>query len=1024
VRLRGELDVKALGRALSEVVARHEVLRTTLHEQGGVAWQEIGPPLEMALPVFDISGDQDPLGTAKRLATEEARIPFELSAGPLLRARLLRMASDDHVLCVTMHHVVADAWSRSVLVRELGMLYGALVEGKEPALPALPVQYADFSVWQRRWLGDGELVKQLEYWRERLTGAPPILELPADRPRPVVNSYRGASWLFDVSGETGRGLRALGQEHGTTLFMVLLSAFQAVLGRFAATRDVVVGVPMGGRVRPELEPLIGFFVNTLVMRTDCTGDPRFVELLARVRETALGAYAHQDLPFEQLVEELSPTREAGRNPLVQVMFQLNNAPQPSLDLHGLRLEPFAAIDEVTRFDLSMYLLETGDGLSGQVVYSSDLFDEKTAVRLAEAFQQVLSAVAANPALRCSELPILGKLERQRLLTEWSHIPSEEPVSLTVPELLRAQVIAAPDAVAVVSPSRRLTYAQLDAAARVVAQRLRERGAGPGHVVGVCATAQVEMVTGILGVMLAGAAYLPLDPAHPADRLSFMLADSGAAVVLVGTEVTMPGAGAIPVSLDGVFESGEVDDDLWQSVASPQDLAYVIYTSGSTGRPKGVEVTHASLANLAAALDAKLNEPGQSDAFACGTQTLLTSSFAFDASIKQVLLMLAGVTLHVLDDDVRRDPTAVVRYLRDNRIDSFNCTPSMLRAMIGAGVFDQDYAPRGSLIAGEAIDQELWLLLADLAKLYGHDAVNLYGPTECTVDATIARVSGDRPVIGRPIRNASVYVLDADGALAPAGVPGELYVGGAGVARGYRGRPELTAERFVHNPFGEPGERLYRTGDLVRFTDSGDLEFLGRLDDQVKIRGYRVEPGEIEVMLRGNEAVDQAVVVAREYGPGDLRLLAYVTPTNQPWQENLGVELRDDLALVLPDYLVPAAVIVLDHMPLAPGGKLDRTALPAPDGMRPGLSAQFQPPATPVQEIIAGIWTDLLGVSPIGTTDHFFDLGGHSMLAIQVISRINAAFGIELTLRAIFDVPTITALALEVEELLTAREGAI
>ncbi|MFY4721401.1 amino acid adenylation domain-containing protein [Streptomyces sp. LaBMicrA B280] len=1012
VRMRGPLDLDALAEALSAVVARHEVLRVTIREEEGRSWQEFADPAPMTLRVVDVSGEADPEAAARRLVAEEARTPFDLSVGPLLRADVVRLGPGDHVLRVTMHHVVADAWSRLVLMRELSALYAAFVEGEDAALPVLSVQYADFAVWQRRCLEETGPASQADYWRGVLEGAPPLLQLPADRPRPVVPSYRGASWTFEVPAEVCHQLRRLGQAHGATLFMVGLAAFQAVLGKFAATRDVVVGVPISGRHRPELEALIGFFVNTLVMRTDCSGDPRFVDLLGRTRDTALGAYEHQDLPFEQLVEELAPTRDLGRNPIVQVMFQLNDVPLPELDLPGLRVDSFAPVDEVTRFDLSMFLVESGGGLEGQVVYSADLFEEKTVVRLAEGFVRALGAVAADASLRLSQLPVLGEAERDQLVSEWNETPSGVLGGVTVSGLFGAQVARTPDAVALVEGDRRWSYRELDAAVGVVAARLGAVGVGPGRVVGVCAGRQSEMVVGLLGVLRAGAAYVPLDLSYPAERLAFMLEDSGADVVVAGADVpaAVLGRGVVVGVPQGEIPVGdEVEPGVRGEAAGPGDLAYVIYTSGSTGRPKGVEVTHAALANLMTALREEL---ARDELLSPGLQGLLLSPLSFDSSVKQLLLMCGGVTLHVLNEATRRDPAAVAAYVREQRIDEFNCTPTMLRALIDAGVLGQEHTPRFSLIGGEAIDSDLWLLLSVLSARHGHSVFNLYGPTECTVDATLARVAGDRPVIGRPLRNVRLYVLDEDGALAPVGVSGELYIGGVGVARGYRNRPGLTAERFVPDPWGARGDRLYRSGDLVRYLPSGDVEFVGRADDQVKIRGYRVEPGEVESALRKQAAVEQAVVVAHGRASEDRRLIAYVTaaPGHEGEGVALGARLREDLAGFLPDFMVPSAVMVLDAMPVGPGGKLDRQALPEPDGSRPELAAHYEAPRTPSEEVIAGIWSELLEISPIGLHDDFFELGGHSMLAIQVIARINDALDTDVDLRVLFDTPSVAALA--------------
>ncbi|WEO95424.1 amino acid adenylation domain-containing protein [Streptomyces sp. FXJ1.172] len=1015
VRMRGPLDLDALTRALNTVLVRHEVLRSTLHEEGGLSWQAIAVPARVELPVTDLSAEADPESAARRLVAEEARAPFNLSRGPLLRAGVLRLGAQDHVLWVTMHHVVADAWSRLVLMRELSALYGAYAQNTEADLPELAVQYADFAVWQRQLSEAGGLAAQAEYWRRTLAEVPEVLELPLDRPRPVVPSYRGASWEFDVPGEVVSGLRRLGQARGATLFMVALAAFQSVLSRFAGTRDVVVGAPIAGRTRPELESLIGFFVNTLVMRTDCSGDPRFSELLDRVRETALGAYAHQDLPFDQLVEELAPARDLSRNPLVQVMFQLNEVPPPVLEMPGVRVDSFAPTDEVTRFDLSMFLIESGEGLAGQVVYAAELFDQATIERLAQAFLRVLAAVAQDASARLSSLPVLAEDERHRLLTEWNTSAHETPRGVTVPALFAEQVVRTPDAVALVVGERCWSYRELDVLAGVVAGRLVGLGVGPGDVVGVCSERLWEMVAGLLGVLRAGAAYVPLDLSYPVERLAFMLGDSGAGVVVAGAGVPAEVVGdrvVVGLSPEGAVAVAGVDG---VGPAAAEDLAYVIYTSGSTGRPKGVEITHAALANLRAALHEELDRDGLLEP---GLQGLLLSPLSFDSSVKQLLLMCEGVTLHGLDEATRRDPAAVVAYLRQHRIDEFGCTPTMLRALIDAGLFGEDHTPAFSLIGGEAISPELWLLLSKLGARHGHSAFNLYGPTECTVDATVARVSGVRPVIGRALGGVRVYVLDGDGVPVPVGVAGELFIGGAGVGRGYRDRPGLTAERFVPDPFGGVGERLYRTGDVVRFRESGELEFLGRVDDQVKIRGYRVEPGEVEAVLGGLPGVGRAVVVARGERSQERRLVGYVVAESGVGV--VGSVLRERLARVLPDFMVPSAVVVLEELPVGPGGKLDRAALPEPEVGRVEAGEGFVAPGSGTEEVIAGVWSELLGVSPVGVNDDFFELGGHSMLAIQVISRINEALGTDINLQVLFDTPTITALAKHVHS--TSGDG--
>ncbi|ATL66804.1 non-ribosomal peptide synthetase [Nocardia terpenica] len=870
-RLRGPVNVDAVDRAVREIVARHEVLRTVLVSVAGEPRQVVGePPTESMLAVVDVSDSDDPVQRARVVAREEARRSFDLSTGPLLRSRLVRLADDDHVLLLTMHHVVSDGWSIGVLVREFNALYDAYSAGEESPLPPLSVQYADFAVWQRDWLSGVVLEEQLGYWRDRLDGLVP-LELPLDRPRPAVASFDGGAHVFALSAELSERLRALSRRYQVSLFMTLLAAFEALLSRYGGGEDFAVGVPIAGRVRPELEELIGFFVNTLVMRADCAGDPTFEELLTRTRETALGAYAHQDLPFERLVEELAPERDLSRNPLVQTTFQLMNAPREDLRMSSTETELFGVSTSIVRFDLELHMYEHADGLAGRLVYARDLFDAVTVQVLAERFVGIVQAVVADVSVRLSALPVVASAEWTDVVVERNRTAVGPPETETVVSLLESWADRAPDAVAVVCGERRLSYRELDAWANGVAWRLRDAGVGPETVVGVCVERGVAAIVAIVAVLKAGGAYLPLDPAYPTDRLAGILADVAVPVVVTDSSTSS----VVPVSAGvGLVDVGEFehasDRGRLAPAAGPENMAYVIYTSGSTGRPKGVVVEHRSLSNLGSFLASIYPDAGVSR-----STVGLFASLVFDSSVKQLLPMMCGHVLHVIPESVRRDARELVDYVRDHGIDMVDATPSLARLLVDEGLLDgaAGSAPR-VLLGGEAVDRQLWDRLAGRTGV----SYNLYGPTECTVDTTWSAIeSGRSPSIGVPVGNSRVYVLDGFGNVVPVGVVGELYIGGAGVARGYVARGGPTADRFVPDPFGPPGSRLYRTGDAVRWTRSGVLEFVGRLDDQMKVRGFRIEPGEVEAALTSHAGVAEAAVVAREDVPGDVRLVAYLVP---------------------------------------------------------------------------------------------------------------------------------------------------
>ncbi|HEV3051001.1 MAG TPA: amino acid adenylation domain-containing protein, partial [Longimicrobium sp.] len=884
----------------------------------------------------------------------------------------------------------------------------------ESPLPELPVQYADYAVWQREQLEGEALDRQLSYWREQLSGTPELLELPTDRPRPPVQTYRGAWVPVDLSLELLERLQALGRSEGATLFMTLLAAFQLLLSRYGGGEDVVVGSPIAGRTRREVEELIGFFVNTLVLRTDLSGDPSFRETLRRVREVTLGAYAHQEVPFEKLVAELQPERSLNHSPLFQVLFTLQNAEGGGAALSGLRVSGVGEELAGAKFDLSLMLVATPHGLRGGLNYSTDLFERGTVERMLGHLARVLEQVAADVDVRLSQLELLGEAERALVLEEWNDTV-EYPADRCIHELFQAQAARTPAAVAVVHEGEALSYAELNAGANQLAHFLRRRGVGPEVRVGICLERSLEMVVAILAVLKAGGAYVPLDPAYPADRLAFTLADAGVPLVLVQESVraTLPAVDGVEIiSLDSVADQiASESAENPESGATPDSLAYVIYTSGSTGAPKGALIEHRNVARLFSATDAWFG-------FGADDVWTLFHSYAFDFSVWELWgALLYGGRVIVVPLDVSRDPDAFHALVQREGVTVLNQTPSAFRQFIRVdGECGGDLALRNVIFGGEALEPAS---LREWVERRGAETprlVNMYGITETTVHVTYRPLGredvfgGSGSPIGRAIPDLRLYVLDPARRPVPIGVPGELYVGGAGVARGYLNRAELTAERFVDDPFA-PG-RLYRTGDRVRWMADGTLEYLGRLDEQVKIRGFRIELGEIEVRLAEHPEVREAVVLAREDVPGDRRLVAYVVGAARA--EALRAHMRQSL----PEYMVPAAFVPLDRLPLTANGKVDRKALPAPE--LGSAEDRYVAPRTPVEEVLAGIWAEVLRLERVGVEESFFELGGHSLLATRVVSRVRDVFAIELPLRALFEGPTVAELAVRVEEMRRAE----
>ncbi len=1016
LRVQGPLDAQVLARCLGEVVRRHEALRTTFAEAQGQPRQVIRSAAPFVLGTVDLGAVPAPMREAQALALagEEADRPFDLLRGPLLRCVLLRLSASDCVVALTLHHIVSDGWSAGALVREIATLYAAFTEGRPPLLPALPVQYADFAVWQRSWLQGEVLEGEISFWRRQLAGLPPRLELPTDRPRPSVQRFRGAARPVRLPAELARRLYATGRREGATVYMVLLAGFQVLLARYSGQDDFAVGSPVAGRNRVEIEDLIGFFVNTLVLRGDLTGTPTFRELLARVREATLSAHAHQDLPFERLVEELAPERSLAHAPLVQVVLALQNTPLETLEIGGLRLLPMSAARTTAKFDLTLSFDEHGGELAGMVEYASDLFDVVTIDRLCGHFEQLLEGLSNAPESFVEEIGLLSPQE-SRQLAEWNTTARSFPQA-SVYELFARQAERLPDAVAMAFGGRELTYRDLELRSRSLARRLRAWGVGPGSLVGLCAERSPEMVIGMLGILAVGAAYVPLDPEYPEERLAFLLEDTQARVLIAQEHLLgqLPACEGLRVEALESAAAEEPGVPALASGASPDDPAYVIYTSGSTGRPKGVVVPHRAIVRLVCETD--YVQLGPEDRVA------QASNSSFDAATFEIWgALLNGGRLIGIGREVTLSPRDLVAALEREGVTVLFLTTALFNqiAREQPGGFAR---LRCLLFGGELVDPAA--VHAVLQAGAPERLIHVYGPTETTTFASWHRVESVQPgatvPIGVPLANGTLDVLDRRLSPLPVGVPGELYVGGQGLAHGYHARPELTAERFGPHPFSiEPGARLYRTGDLVRRRPDGAIEFLGRLDHQIKIRGFRVEPGEIESALLALPGVREAIVLAREDpapGGGEgRRLVAYVA--GKATADGLRKYLRERL----PEYMVPSAFVVLEALPLNRNGKVDRQALPAPD--RQGPWTTYVAPRTPAEEVLAGIWGEVLGIDRIGADDRFFDLGGHSLLATQVLSRVREAFQIELPLRDLFESPALSDLAMRIEAALRAGYGA-
>jgi amino acid adenylation domain-containing protein len=1004
--LLGRLDAPALLSALREIVRRHETLRTRFEERTGEPTQVICGPEVFKPEVVDLSAlpEAEREARADEAVREEAVRPFDLSRGPVIRALLLRLSPESHALVLTAHHIATDGWSVGVMLRELATLYEAYKRGEDSPLEDPPVRYADFAAWQKRLLSGEALEGQLRYWRGQLEGASSALELPTDFVRPPVQTFAGATLRFGLGGETSRALRELCGREGVTMFMALLSAYAVLLGRYSRQDEVLIGTPVANRADAELEQVVGFFANTLVLRARLAGDPTFRELLGRVRETCIGAYAHQDVPFERIVEELRVERDLSRSPLFQAMLVYHAGGDQMIELPGLTLTQMTLDPPVAKFDLSLAVTDTGGELSASFNYSTALFSEETVTRMASHFVTLLESAAAEGS-RIAELPLMAEGEVRQIVEGWNDTASDYPSGLRLHEMFERRASATPEAVALFCEERALSYSQLNERANRLARRLRRLGVGPDALVAVCAERSPEMVVALLGILKAGGAYVPLDPTYPKERLAFMLEDARPAVLLTQSRLAdrLPRHGARTLLLDSDWDEAAAERGAdFDAGVGETNLAYMIYTSGSTGRPKGAMNTHRGICNRLLWMQAAYGL-GPTD------RVLQKTSFSFDVSVWEFFWpLVTGARLVLAKPDGHKDPDYLSRLINEQGVTTLHFVPSMLKVFIESGALARCAGLRRVICSGEALSPELRRRFFEVS---GAELHNLYGPTEASVDVTsweCGRAEDDsRPVpIGRPIANTQIYLLDGRQQIVPLGVPGELYIGGRGLARGYWNRPGLTAEKFIPDPFSkEPGARLYRTGDLARYLPGGEIEFVGRLDHQVKVRGFRVELGEIEAALAQHPRVSEATAVVRDDARGDRRIVAYFVARGGAGAD--AADLRAHLRERLPEHMVPAAFVRLDALPLTPNGKLDRKALPPPGEEHP---AALSSPRTEAERAIAAVWKDVLGLDSVGVADNFFDLGGHSLLLVQAHARLREIFRQDFSVIDLFKYPTVGSLA--------------
>lgn len=1031
IHFQGQLNIPVLEQALTELVRRHEMLRTSFLPVNGRLMQVFHDPWPVEVPVIGLShipqDEREPV--VQQHIREAFQYVFDTTKIPLIRWTLLRLDEENHILIQVEHHFIHDGWSFAVIARELKALYAAFLQGRPSPLPEPVIQFADFAVWQREWLQGETLDKQLAYWKAHLAGELPTLQLPTDRPFPPVPTFKGASVRTEFDPAMYEALRQFSRREGVTLFITLLSAFNALLSRYSGQEDIVIGTSVANRRLQESENLIGMIVNNLVLRTNLEGNPTFREMMKRAQRVAVGAFDHQDVPFERLVNAVQPERDLSRNPLFQVVINFHDAPVPLIEMPGVVGKVEYHQNDSAKFDLNVLVIPRAEQQMGResaenrltVIweYNKDIFEAETVARMAERFQTILAGVTADPQQRLSELPLLTAAEQETILSRWNETATAYPRQQTIHQLFEAQAAQTPDATALVFQNQQLTYRQLNERANQVAHLLQAVGVRPNQLVGLALERSLEMIVATLGILKAGAAYLPLDPAYPPERLAFMLQDTGAAVILTQQSIKerLPAVEKL-ICLDSEWHlAAQHSSANPEAAVSPQHLAYVIYTSGSTGRPKGVSVTHRNVVRLVKDTNYLPFTPDEI--------FLQFAPISFDAATLEIWGSLLNGAQLVIFPPHMPSLAELGRVLRQHRVTTLWLTAGLFHLMVEEHL-DDLRSLRYLLAGGDVLS--VGHVKRVLNALPGCRLINGYGPTESTTFTTCYPMTsaadvGNTVFIGRPIANTTVYILDKRGQPVPAGIPGELYIGGDGLAQGYFNRPALTAEKFVPHPFAaEPGARLYRTGDLVRYLADGRIEFMGRIDEQVKIRGFRIEPGEIETTIAQHPAVQEATVVVHKDSAANKHLAAYIVL--RPEREAALSALRDFLRDRLPDYMMPAWIVPLEAMPLTPNGKIDRRALPKPDLSAAAGRREFVPAATDAEMLVVDIWADVLNVERIGIYDNFFELGGHSLLAVQALSQIRSALEIELSIRDFFNNPTVADFAALVERIITAELDAL
>ncbi|MEH2327802.1 non-ribosomal peptide synthetase [Nostoc sp.] len=1010
----GKLNIRVLQQSLNEILKRHEVWRTTFTVVNGEPVQEIAPQLTWDLPIINLEhlSGKDWESEVKKLVAESAKKPFNLAKGLLVRATLLRLSEEEHILLVTMHHIITDGWSCGVFLRDLSRLYAAFWTNQPSPLPELPIQYADFTIWQRDRIQGEFLATQLNYWKQQLKGELPVLQLPTERPRPNVTTFIGAKQYFTFSKALTDALRQLSQQADATLFMSLLAAFNILLYRYTDQEDILIGSPIANRNRAELEGMLGLFVNTLVLRNNLSGNPSFRELIHRVREVTLDAYAHQDLPFEMLVEELQPERDLSRNPLYEVMFVLQNSPVSVQEVSGLTLRTLEFDSGTAQLDIFLSMSESQEGLTGCLEYNTDIFDSTKISQFINNFQTLLENIVTNPEQRLSELSLLTTSEQEQLLFKFNQTRANYPQDAFLHQLFEQQVQLIPDSLALIHQSEELTYRQLNHRVNQLAHYLQKQGVTKETLVALCLERSLDMVVGILAILKAGGAYIPLDPSYPVERLNFMLSDSQASVLISQQEILekLSLSSAKTVCLD--IHKNEIAQESSENpinISSSDNLAYVIYTSGSTGSPKGVLGTHRGTVN-------GLHWLWKTYPFTQGEVCCQKTAISFVDSVWEIFApLLRGIPTVIIKNETLLDLQLFIEALAHHKVTRIILVPSLLRLLLDnySHLTKKLLQLKLWITSGEALSVKLAQTFQELipfAKL-----INLYGSSEVSANATYYDTSllpeqASSVSIGRPIDNTQVYLLNRNLQPTPVGVIGELYVGGDGLARGYLHRPELTQERFIDNPF-IPKTKLYKTGDLVRYLKDGNLEYLGRYDEQVKIRGFRVELGEIATVIAQHPDVQESVVIASDDAQENQRLIAYIVTDKQ----DLAVEILPDLQQKLPNYMLPSSFVVLDALPLTPNGKVDKRSLTTDEVIRPNTTQSFLAPRNFTELSLVKLWENLLNTNPIGVKDNFFDLGGHSFLAVRLMAQIQDKFEHNLTLSTLFENPTIEKLAIIVSQ---------